>query len=323
MMNKIDRQRAESGGGDRERLGRILEQVRRIEIRSRRLVDDTLAGHYRSVFRGRGLDFDSVREYVPGDDVRAIDWNVTARVPGRAFVKQFHEERELTVWLLVDVSASGEFGSSAVTKRALAAELACVLALAAVRNDDKVGLIMFSDRIEIRVPPARGRAHAMRVVREILTCRPSGRGTDLAAAVDLAGRLARRRAVMFLLSDFELPGDGGGDGGVAQAAFERALRPVAARHDVIAVEVRDPHEAALPNLGLVSLEDAETGQVVIVDTGRRRTRQRFAERAEARRAEMHRRLRQLAVEILPLDTSRPYERELLAFFDARERRGAS
>ncbi|HVT08522.1 MAG TPA: DUF58 domain-containing protein [Polyangia bacterium] len=308
-----------SGGGDRERLRRILEQVRRIEIRSRRLVDDTLAGHYRSVFRGRGLDFDSVREYVPGDDVRAIDWNVTARVPGRAFVKQFHEERELTVWLLVDVSASGEFGSSDVTKRALAAELACVLALAAVRNDDKVGLIMFSDRIEVRVPPARGRAHAMRVVREILTCRPPGRGTDLAAAVDLAGRLARRRAVMFLVSDFELPEDSG----AAQAALERALRPVAARHDVIAVEVRDPHEQALPDLGLVSLEDAETGQVVLVDTGRRRTRQRFAERAEARRADTHRRLRQLSVEILPLETSRPYERALLAFFDARERRRAS
>ena len=314
-MNEL----SEAAAADRERLGRILEQVRRIEIRSRRLVDDTLAGHYRSVFRGRGLDFDSVREYVPGDDIRAIDWNVTARVPGRAFVKQFHEERELTVWLLVDVSASGEFGSSAVTKRTMAAELACVLALAAVRNDDKVGLIMFSDRIEARVPPARGRAHAMRVVREILTCRPSGRGTDLAAAVDLAGRLARRRAVMFLVSDFELPADGG----TSQTAFERALRPVAARHDVIAVEVRDPHEAALPDLGLVSLEDAETGQVVVVDTGRRRTRQRFAERAEARRAEMHRRLRQLAVEILPLETSRPYERELLAFFDARERRRAS
>ncbi|MES1164806.1 MAG: DUF58 domain-containing protein [Verrucomicrobiota bacterium] len=308
-----------STGADRDRLGRILEQVRRIEIRSRRLVDDTLAGHYRSVFRGRGLDFDSVREYVPGDDVRAIDWNVTARVPGRAFVKQFHEERELTVWLLVDVSASGEFGSSQVSKRELAAELACVLALSAVRNDDKVGLIMFSDRIEVRVPPARGRTHAMRVVREILTCRPSGRGTDLAAAVDLAGRLARRRSVMFLVSDFELPADGDR----SQAALERALRPVAARHDVIAVEVRDPHERALPDLGLVSLEDAETGQVVVVDAGRRRTRQRFAERAEARRTELHRRLRQLAVEILPLDTSRPYERALLAFFDSRERRRAS
>jgi uncharacterized protein (DUF58 family) len=304
---------------ERERLRRVMAQVRRIEIRSRRLVDDTLAGHDRSVFRGRGLDFDSVREYVPGDDVRAIDWNVTARVPGRAFVKQFHEERELTVWLLVDVSASGDFGSGDTSKRELAAEVACVLALSAVRNDDKVGLIMFSDRTEVRVPPARGRAHAMRVVREILTCRPAGRGTDLAGAVQLAGRVARRRSVMFLVSDFELPDDGG----AAQGALERAARPVAARHDLVAVEIRDPRERALPQLGLVTLEDAETGQVVVVDTGRRRTRRRFAELSEARRAEMHRALARLGMEVLPLETSRPYERELLAFFDARERRRAS
>src|SRR6185312_3054779 len=225
-----------SAGEEREAIRRVMEQVRRIEIRSRRLVDDTLAGQYRSVFRGRGLDFDSVREYVPGDDVRAIDWNVTARVPGRAFVKQFHEERELTVWLLVDVSASGEFGSGGTSKRQLAAEVACVLALSAVRNGDKVGLIMFSDAIEVRVPPARGRSHAMRVVREILSCRPRGRGTDLAGAVELAGRLARRRSVMFLISDFELPEDGG----AGRQALERAAQPVAARHDLIAVEIRDP-----------------------------------------------------------------------------------
>jgi len=304
-----------SAGEEREAIRRVMEQVRRIEIRSRRLVDDTLAGQYRSVFRGRGLDFDSVREYVPGDDVRAIDWNVTARVPGRAFVKQFHEERELTVWLLVDVSASGEFGSGGTSKRQLAAEVACVLALSAVRNDDKVGLIMFSDRIEVRVPPARGRSHAMRVVREILSCRPRGRGTDLAGAVELAGRLARRRSVMFLISDFELPEDGG----AGRQALERAAQPVAARHDLIAVEIRDPHERTLPDLGLVTLEDAETGQVVIVDSGRSRTRRRFAELAEARRSEMHRGLKRLGAEVLPLDTARPYERELLAFFDARER----
>ncbi len=301
---------------EREQLRRVMEQVRRIEIRSRRLVDDTLAGHERSLFRGRGLDFDSVREYVPGDDVRAIDWNVTARVPGRAFVKQFHEERELTVWLLVDVSASGAFGSGATSKRQLAAEIACVLALSAVRNDDKVGLIMFSDRVEVRVPPARGRSHAMRVVREILACRPAGRGTDLAGAVELAGRLARRRSVMFVISDFELPDQGG-------PALERAARPVAARHDVVAVEIRDPLEQALPDLGLVTLEDAETGEVVVVDSGRRRTRQRFAELAEARRDDMRARLKRLGLELLPLETARPYERELLAFFDARDRRRAS
>jgi uncharacterized protein (DUF58 family) len=307
----------DSPSEDRERLRRVMEQVRRIEIRSRRLVDDSLAGHYRSVFRGRGLDFDSVREYVAGDDVRAIDWNVTARVPGRAFVKQFHEERELTVWLLVDVSASGDFGSGTHSKRQLAAEVACVLALSAVRNDDKVGLIMFSDRVEVRVPPARGRSHAMRVVREILTCRPVGRGTDVGAAVELAARLARRRSVMFLVSDFELPDP------AAWEALERAARPVAVRHDLVAIEMRDPNERALPGLGLVSLEDAETGQVVLVDTGRRRTRERFAELAAARQAELHRGLARLGIEVLSLDTARPYERDLLAFFEARERRRAS
>jgi uncharacterized protein (DUF58 family) len=303
---------------DAARVRRVMDQVRRIEIRTRRLVDDSLAGHYRSVFRGRGLDFDSVREYVAGDDVRAIDWNVTARVPGRAFVKQFHEERELTVWLLVDVSASGDFGAGEGTKRERAAEVACVLALSAVRNDDRVGLIVFSDRIEARIPPGRGRSHVMRVVREILTCRPAGRGTDLAGAVELAGRLARRRSVMFLVSDFELPDDGG----QARAALERAARPVAARHDLVALEIRDPHERALPNLGLVTLEDAETGQVVLVDTGRRRTRERFAALAAAREAEARQALRRLGVEVLALDTARPYEPALLAFFQARERRTA-
>ena len=177
---------------ERERIQRVMEKVRQIEIRTRRLVDETLAGRYHSVFRGRGLDFDSVREYVPGDEVRTIDWNVTARA-GRPFVKQFHEERELVVWILVDVSASGDFGSATTTKRELAAELACVLALSAVRNNDKVGLLIFSDRIETHVPPAKGRAHVMRVVREILTCRPAGQGTDIAAALDVVGRSALRR----------------------------------------------------------------------------------------------------------------------------------
>ena len=225
----------QSTATDRTETGRIrsvMEKVRQIEIRTRRLVDESLAGHYHSVFRGRGLDFDSVREYVPGDEVRTIDWNVTARA-GRPFVKQFREERELAVWILVDVSASGDFGSGATTKRELAAELACVLALSAVRNNDKVGLLIFSDRIEAHVAPAKGRAHALRVVREILTCRPAGRGTDIAAALDVVRQRALRRSVVFLISDFELPDDSG----ATLAALERAARPVGARHDVVAFEV--------------------------------------------------------------------------------------
>ncbi|HEX3903367.1 MAG TPA: DUF58 domain-containing protein [Polyangia bacterium] len=300
-----------------ERVRSMMEKVRQIEIRTRRLVDESLAGHYHSVFRGRGIDFDRVREYVAGDEVRTIDWNVTARA-GRPFVKQFREERELAVWILVDVSASGDFGSGSTTKRELAAELACVLALSAVRNNDKVGLLMFSDRIEAQVPPAKGRAHVLRVVREILTCKPAGQGTDIAAALDVVRRRALRRSVVFLISDFELPNDAG----ATLAALERAARPVGARHDVVAFEVRDPRERTLPNLGLVTVEDAESGEVVTLDTGRRRVRERFAALAAKRDADMRRSLRRLRIETLPLDTARPYLPELLAFFESRERRSA-
>jgi uncharacterized protein (DUF58 family) len=304
-------------GTETEGIRSVMEKVRQIEIRTRRLVDESLAGHYHSVFRGRGLDFDSVREYVPGDEVRTIDWNVTARA-GRPFVKQFREERELAVWILVDVSASGDFGSGTTTKRELAAEMACVLALSAVRNNDKVGLLMFSDRIEAHVAPAKGRAHALRVVREILTCRPAGRGTDIAAALDVVRQRALRRSVVFVISDFELPSDSG----ATMAALERAARPVGARHDVVAFEVRDPRERTLPPLGLVTLEDAESGDVVTLDTGRRRVRERFAALADKRDSDMRRALRRLRIETLPLDTARPYLPELLAFFQSRERRVA-
>jgi uncharacterized protein (DUF58 family) len=300
-----------------ERIRSVMEKVRQIEIRTRRLVDESLAGHYHSVFRGRGIDFDSVREYVAGDEVSTIDWNVTARA-GRPFVKQFREERELAVWILVDVSASGDFGSGSTTKRELAAELACVLALSAVLNNDKVGLLMFSDRIEAQVPPAKGRAHVLAVVREILTCRPAGRGTDIAAALDVVRQRALRRAVVFLISDFELPDDAG----ATLTALERAARPVGARHDVVAFEVRDPRERTLPDLGLVTVEDAENGEVVTLDTGRRRVRDRFAALAAKRDADMRRALRRLRIETLPLDTARPYLPELLAFFQSRERRTA-
>jgi uncharacterized protein (DUF58 family) len=285
---------------DRARVKAIMEKVRQIELRIRGLVDTSLAGSYQAAFRGRGLDFDRVREYVAGDEVRTIDWNVTARA-GRPFVKQFREERELNLLLLVDVSASGNFGSTEVAKRELAAELACVLALSAIRNNDLVGLVMFSDRIERFVPPAKGRAHALRVVREILGCRPEGRGTNIAAALELAGSISRRRSVMFLISDLEI----GGDRAASLAALSRAVRPIGAHHDVVAMQISDPHERTLPDVGLIAVEDAETGEVIQLDTGRRKVRQVF---------------RRANVETVEIDTAKSYVPKLMSFFAGRERR---
>jgi uncharacterized protein (DUF58 family) len=292
-----------------------MEKVRRIELRIRGLVETSLAGSYLSAFRGRGIDFDQVREYVPGDEVRTIDWNVTARA-GTPFVKQFREERELTMMLLVDVSASGDFGSTEIRKRELAAELACVLAMSAARNNDLVGLIMFSDRIERFVPPAKGRSHAFRIVREILGCVPEGRGTDIALALQLAGSICSRRAAMFLISDLEV----GADRDRALLAVSRAARPVGKRHDVIALHVRDPHEAKLPDVGLITVEDNETGEVVSIDTGRRKVRERFEALAAARATEVKDTLRRANVETVVIDTARPYVPVLLELFNNREKR---
>lgn len=294
----------------------IMEKVRLVELRIRGLVDSSLAGGYQAAFRGRGIDFDRVREYVAGDEVRTIDWNVTARA-GRPFVKQFREERELTLMLLVDVSASGEFGSTAHQKRQLAAELACVLALSATRNNDLVGVILFSDRIERFVPPAKGRSHALRVVREILGCEPVGRGTDLACALDLAGSLSKRRAVMAVISDFEV----GPRRAEALGQLERAVRPLGSHHDVVALRIRDPHERALPDVGLVAIEDAETGEVIQLDTRRTKVRERFAQAAAQRATEIEKLLRRANVDTVDIDTSRSYVPVLLELFGRRDRRG--
>jgi uncharacterized protein (DUF58 family) len=297
------------------RVKAIMDKVRRLELSTRGSVTTALAGNYQSAFRGRGLDFDRVREYVPGDEVRAIDWNVTARA-GRAFVKEFREERELQLMLLVDISASGEFGSTVVRKRELAAELACVLAMSAIRNNDRVGLVLFTDQIERFVPLGKGRGHALRVVREILGCKPEHRGTDIAGAISFAGAMLRRRALMFVISDLEL----GPRRGAALAELEHVMRPIAHAHDVIALHVRDPHERALPDVGLVTVEDAETGEVVQLDTGRAKVRAAFAARSAARAAETQRVLRRAAVETVEIDTAASYVPTLLAMFAARERR---
>lgn len=285
----------------------VLKQVRRIEIRTRNLVNDTFSGDYHSVFKGRGMEFAEVREYAPGDDVRTIDWNVTARF-GHPYVKQFTEERELTVFLLVDISASGDFGTKVRPKAALAAEMAAVLAFSAVNNNDKVGLILFSDRIEQFLPPRKGKRHVLRVIREILYREPEGRGTTLAAPLEHLGRVQKRRAVVFLISDFQ------------DAGYETALRIAARRHDLISVRVTDPAEETLPALGIVDLEDPETGRRHAVDTSDPRVRARFAARVAERSRAFHEAQRSAQVESIELRTDRPYVRPLIEFFQRREKR---
>src|SRR5271168_404183 len=239
----------------------IMSYMRQLEIRTRRMVNDSLAGEYHSVFKGRGMDFDEVREYSPGDEVRTIDWNVTARA-GRPFVKKFTEERELTILLLVDISASGNFGSATFSKRDLAAELASVLAFSAIRNSDKVGLLLYTDRVERYLPPKKGRRHVLRVVRDILYHEPEGTGTDVVKALDVVNHVLHRRAIVFLISDFESPKNPA----TARAELRRAMRQTNRRHDLIAVHGEDPREKELPDVGIVALEDAETGEIVELDT---------------------------------------------------------
>ena len=284
-----------------------LKAVRRIEIRTNRLVSEGMGGEYHSVFKGRGMEFAEVREYVAGDDIRTIDWNVTSRT-GTTFVKRFVEERELTVMLLVDVSGSGVFGSGARTKMELAAEVAAVLAFAAIRNNDRVGAIVFSDTIERYMPPRRGRRHVLAVVRELLWPQPVSRGTDIAGALTFLSRVAVKKAIVFLISDFRSSG------------FEKSLRLAHRKHDVIAVQVRDPREEILPPVGLLSLEDAETGEVRLVDASSARVRDAWAAAERERRDRLALLFRRSGIDTIDLETTRPYDRPLLAFFRQRERR---
>jgi uncharacterized protein (DUF58 family) len=284
-----------------------LRAVRKIQIRTSHLVSDLFAGQYQSVFKGRGMEFAEVRLYQPGDDVRTIDWNVTART-GTPHVKRFAEERELTVMLVVDASGSTVFGSRRQTKQALAAELGALLAFSAITNNDKVGLLMFTDRIELAVPPRKGNRHVLRVIREILSHRPAGIGTDIPTALEHLGRVTKRRSVLFLVSDFLTPG------------WKRALRLASRRHDVIAVVLEDPREAELPDVGLIELEEAETGERYVVDTGDWRVREAVARQAALARAERDRELRAADVDAIVVGTDRPYTEALLRFFHMRERR---
>src|SRR5277367_4522603 len=272
----------------------ILKKIRRLELKTRGLVSATFSGQYRSVFKGRGMNFEEVRQYAPGDEVRSIDWNVTAKfgeVHGDAFVKKFTEERELTVMLVVDVSASGDFGSVHLSKRELAAEVACLLAFSAIRNNDKVGLILFSDHVELFIPPKKGRPHILRLIREIVYFEPQGRGTQPAVALNYMNQVLHRRSVVFLVSDFQAPD------------FSRELSVTSRRHDLIAVPIIDPREEELPDVGLLTLEDAETGEQIEIDTSNRAVRMAFLNAAEARMEGTLRNFRKKRIDAISLRTN--------------------
>jgi uncharacterized protein (DUF58 family) len=281
-----------------------LRKIRRIQIRTRVILESGIGGAYHAVFKGRGMEFAEVREYEPGDDPRTIDWNVTAR-RGSPYVKKYVEERDLTLLLLVDVSGSLAFGSQFIAKRDFAAELCAVLAFSAVANQDRVGAVLFSDRVERYVPPARGRDHALRIVRDLLALEPQGRGTDLAGALRFARGVMRRRGIVALVSDFQAEG------------YERALGILSRRHDVVALHLQDPHETELPDVGLVALLDPETGQRRVVDLGNPVVRRLLAPASRDRARDVFRRTQ---VDALNLSTGASYEGPLRQFFAARERR---
>lgn len=284
----------------------ILQKVRQIEIRTNHLVNDVFSGEYHSVFKGRGMEFAEVREYQPGDDIRTIDWNVTARI-GRPYVKRFIEERELTVMLLVDASASGEFGTITRMKGEIAVELCALLAFSAIKNNDRVGLLIFTDQVERFIPPKKGRKHVLRVIRELLYVRPAHTGTDIAQALEYVNRVMTRRSIVFLVSDFLTHG------------YATALRIANQRHDVVAITVTDPRETDLPAVGFLELEDAETGLELLIDTYDAAWRSAFRAQSLRERAERDRLFRSMSIDAVHVMTDRPYIEPLINFFRARER----
>ncbi|MEM7344825.1 MAG: DUF58 domain-containing protein [Chloroflexota bacterium] len=287
----------------------LFQKIRRIEIRTRRLVNDSFAGEYHAIFKGRGMEFDEVRLYQHGDEVRMIDWNVTART-GELFVKRFVEERELTVMLLVDASASGQFGTSNRFKREIAAELGAVLAFSAISNNDKVGLIVFTDQIELFIAPRKGRRHVLRLIRDLLAFEPKGRKTDIKLSLDTINRILKRRGIVFLISDFLVP----------PQSYRTTLQISNRRHDVIAVTITDPREVELPQVGLMALEDAETGEIQWVDTNNRRWRESFTERVEELQVGREQALRKAKVDRINISTDMDYVVPLTTFFERRARR---
>ncbi|MDX9701642.1 MAG: DUF58 domain-containing protein [Candidatus Auribacterota bacterium] len=285
----------------------LLKKIRRIQIFTNRMVNDILAGEYHSTFKGSGIEFDEVREYQPGDDVRSIDWNVTART-GTPHIKRFIEERELTVMLMVDVSSSGYFGSTDKLKNEIAAELCALLAFSAIHNNDKVGLIIFTDRIEQFVPPKKGKKHVLRVIRELLYFQPQRRKTDIELGIAYLNRVLTRKSVVFLVSDFLSEG------------YERALRVANRKHDVIGVNIVDPREFELPALGFIELMDAETGESIIVDTHDAGLRKGFSLLSSEQMTKRKELFRSMGVDLIEIRTDQPYSDPLLRFFRMREKR---
>jgi len=287
----------------------LMKQVGKIRVVTNRLVDEHLSGEYHSVFKGHGIEFEEVREYVPGDDIRSIDWNVTARM-GVPFVKRFCEERELTILFLVDVSGSQSFGSGQRSKAELAAEITCLLALSAIKNQDKIGLILFSDRIEKSIPPRKGRTAAMRLVREVLATEETRRGTDLAGALRFLNQIQKRRAVVFIISDF------------MDTGFERELRVTGRRHDVICCHLSDPREWEFPNVGVVEIQDPETGNIEYLDTSSPSLRNTFRENALRESDALNKLFRKHRIDALRLSTERPFIEDVHKLFHQRQVRSA-
>jgi uncharacterized protein (DUF58 family) len=287
----------------------LLKKIRRIEIKTSHLVTDLLAGRYNSAFKGRGMEFEEVRPYMAGDDVRTIDWNVSART-GEPFIKKFREERELTVIIAVDISGSLGFGSQGELKREMVAELAATLAYAAIRNNDKVGLLLFTDRVERYVPPRKGVRHVLRLIREILTTEPVGTGTDLSVALDELNRAMKRHAVVFAVSDYQ----------EAPEEWSSSMKRAALRHDLIPIVVGDEREAIMPNVGMIELQDSETGQRTFLDTSRRSIRNRFREQNIERDEAREKVFRRMRLDPIKVETGGSFIDELTGYFQRRERR---
>ncbi len=285
----------------------ILKKVRRIEIRTRHLVNTVFSGEYHSVFKGQGVVFAEVRDYQMGDDIRTIDWNVTARM-GHPFVKVFDEERELTVMLMVDASASADFGTVDQMKGEIGVEICALLAFSAIQNNDRVGLIIFTDDVEAFIPPKKGKKHVLRVIRELLYFRPSRRGTDIGAALDYLGRVTTRRSVVFLISDF------------MDSGYEAALRVANRRHDLVTIALKDPREAVLPDVGIVELEDAETGEEILVDTSDSELRTSFARFSRGAVEARDRLFRTIGIDTIDVNTNASYVEPLMRFFKMRARK---
>lgn len=302
-----------------DKITEMLKKVRQIEIRTNRQVSENLAGAYRSVFKGRGMDFEEAREYQPGDEIRSIDWNVTART-GKAHVKKYREERELTMMLAVDLSASGQFGSGDLSKREIAAEIASTLAFSAARNNDKVGLVLFTEDAEHIIPPRKGRRHILRLIRDILAFEPQHRGTNIARALEEVNRILKRRAIVALVSDFLQGPDGKIPDPEGKSEVFKALDITNRRHDLVCFEIVDPRETVLPALGVLTLEDSETGEIVSLDTSSAAVRKTYAAINARRLADFKRALARSKIDLLEIRTDKPFITPLRKFFERRAKR---